>query len=471
MLLLFSEAIFSESGRILTMKIFFSGIAGSGMSAIAQFMSDKGYRVSGSDRLFDLNFEHPMLKLFKSKKIKIVPQDGRGIDSTFDLIIFSTAVEQHNIEYTKARSLGLTIMTRPQYLANIIKDYKTIAISGTSGKSTTAGLIAFLMHRLRMNPNFIGGGRVKSFKNDLNLGNTLTGNSDFMVMEACESDGTIINYYPQNSIVLNLQLDHHSIDKTSQMFKILNEHTSKLTVINADDSNLKKINFKNAITFSIDNNADYKAENIHYDYFCSKFSVNGINFKLSIPGRHNIYNALSAIAILSQMGIPLTEIASLLPEFTGIERRFDIHLNNDEYFVVDDYAHNPHKISALMQTVRLMKENICYIFQPHGYTPLRMMWDEYVSAFSANLRDSDNLILLPVFYAGGTVKKDVSSLDLAYAIRSGGKSVQAVDDKEAVFELIGNWKNFIIFGARDDSLSVFAMRIANKLTRLQHKIK
>jgi UDP-N-acetylmuramate--alanine ligase len=449
------------------LKIFFSGIAGSGMSAIAVFMSDKGHKVSGSDRLFDVNPEHPMLKLFAGKGIKIVPQDGRGIDKTFAVIVFSTAVEQDNIEYTKAKSLGLFIMTRPEYLANIIGGYKTTAVSGTSGKSTTSGLLAFLMHELGMNPNFIGGGRVKSFRTGVNPGNSLSGNSELMVIEACESDGTIVNYYPENSIILNLALDHHSIDKTSGMFKILNEHTSGMTIINRDDENIKKTHFKNAVSFSIDNTGDYKAENISQNHFSSAFTVGGVRFRLSVPGRHNIYNALSAIALLSQMRVPLKDIAPLTHKFSGIERRFDIHVNNEEYFVVDDYAHNPHKIAALMQTAGRIKDNICYIFQPHGFAPLRLMQDEYISTFISNLRNSDHLILLPVFYAGGTVRKDISSSDLAAAIIAGGKSAEAVVDRETVLGRLSNWKNYIIFGARDDSLSAFATKVAERINVLK----
>ncbi len=444
-------------------KIFFSGIAGSGMSAIAAFISGKGHMVSGSDRAFDANPQHPAIKLFRAKGIDIVPQDGNGIDETFDLVVFSTAVEHNNIEYKKAHSLRLPMILRPEYLAQITKEYETIAVAGTSGKSTTSGLLAFIMHGLGMNPNFIGGGRIKSFKTETNLGNSLIGNSNLMVIEACESDGTIINYYPKNSIILNLSLDHHNIDKTSEMFKILDKHTSGITVINADDKNLRKMDIRNAISFSIENDADYKAENVYCDHFFSTFSVRGTKFKLSIAGRHNIYNALGAITILSEMGAPLNEIESILTEFSGIERRFDIYLNNKKHLVVDDYAHNPHKISALMQTTSKIRNNICYIFQPHGYAPLKMMWGEYVSTFTSNLLDTDHLIVLPVFYTGGTVKRDISSRDLAKAIKRGGKSAEAVENRNDVLLRISNWQNYIIFGARDDSLSAFASKVAEQI--------
>ncbi len=441
-------------------KIFFSGIGGSGMSAIAMFMSDKGYMVSGSDRAFDGNSKHPALQLFRSKAITIVPQDGTGINKTFNIVVFSTAVEHNHIEYKRAESLGLSIMTRPEYLAEIIKGYKTIAVSGTSGKSTTTGLLAFMMHQLGLNANFIGGGRVKDFKTSTNPGNAKVGKSDLMIIEACESDGSIVNYYPENSIILNLDLDHHSIEETSVMFKVLNEHTSGLTVINTDDGNIKNINIKNAVTFSIDDTSDYRAEHIIYEPFSSNFTVRETRFNLPLAGRHNIYNALSAIAMLSEMGVRLSEIASVMLRFSGIERRFDIHLNNVNHLVIDDYAHNPHKITSLMQTVRGIKDNICYIFQPHGYAPTRMMKNEYISAFASNMKESDHLILLPIFYAGGTVSKDISSQDIADGVSAKGKSAEYVDDRKVILQRLDEWGNYIIFGARDETLSAFAKEIA-----------
>ncbi len=444
-------------------KIFFSGIGGSGMSAIAGFMADRGNIITGSDRTFDENPSHALIDLLKRKGITIVHQDGTGINSEFDLIVFSTAVEKSQPEYQTAQSLRLPIKTRPEYLFDITKEFKTIAVSGTSGKSTTSGLLAFLMHKLGLMPNFIGGGRVKNFKNAKNLGNSISGESDLMVIEACESDGTIVNYLPKDSILLNIGLDHHSIEKTSEMFEKFLKNTSGLKIVNADDPNIEKITIKNAVTFSIDNQSDYKAVNAIYMPFNSAFKLNGITFNISIPGKHNIYNSLSAIAMLSEMGIPLGDIANALPQFRGIERRFDIHLNTKNHLVIDDYAHNPHKISCLMQTACNIKEDICYIFQPHGYAPTKMMKDDYIAAFASNLRKSDHLVLLPIFYAGGTANKDISSYVLAEGVRAKGKSAEVVEERRSVLERLDEWTNYIVFGARDETLSDFTRAIARLL--------
>lgn len=445
------------------LKIFFSGIAGSGVSAIATFMVERGHVIVGSDRAFDTNLLHPLKKVFQSRGITIVPQDGNGIDDTFDLAVFSTAVESDRPEVLKARVCGIPIKTRPEYLAEITASFKTVAVSGTSGKSTASGLLAFLMKRLGLEPNFIGGGRVKQFKSSVNPGNSLTGDSDYLIIEACESDGTIVNYKPQHSIILNLDLDHNPIAKTAQMFETLIKNTVNKVILNADDKNLEKITNKDAITFSIHNPSRYRAYEIVYKLFSTDFSLQKTRFSLSLPGEYNIYNALSCIAFLSEMGIKLDAISEVLPEFQGIDRRFDIHLNDGERLVIDDYAHNPHKIASLMKTVKKLRERICYIFQPHGYGPTRLMKKEYIETFAENLCDSDHLILLPIYYAGGTASKDISSHDLADEIRAAHRSVEVVEKREDILKMFHKYQTYVIFGARDETLSDLAKEIADRL--------
>ncbi|HLA00234.1 MAG TPA: Mur ligase domain-containing protein, partial [Thermodesulfovibrionales bacterium] len=162
------------------LKIFFSGIAGSGVSAVACFMSDRGHKVVGSDRSFDSSPGNPLNTILKSKGIAIVPQNGDAIDRSFDFVVFSTAVEHKMPEFTKATSLRIPIKTRPEYLSELSSEFKTIAVAGTSGKSTAAGMLAFLMDRLGLKPNFIGGGRVKQFKTETHPGNSLANDSSIL---------------------------------------------------------------------------------------------------------------------------------------------------------------------------------------------------------------------------------------------------------------------------------------------------
>lgn len=442
------------------MKIFFSGIGGSGVSAIAGFMADKGNLVSGSDRLFDLSPDNPVRKRLEENGIIIFPQDGQGIDGSFDFAVLSTSVEKNNPDFKKTEMLKIPVKTRPEYLAEIVSEYRTIAVAGTSGKSTTSGMLAFLMQRLGMSPNFIGGGRVKQFRTLRNSGNYSTDSSETLIIEACESDGTIVNYKPACSIILNLDLDHHSISNTALMFEKLSENTSGLVLVCADDKNLASCTIRNARFFSIYNDSEYQAADITYYPLRTVFKVNDQDFKLSLPGEYNLYNALACISFLSELGISLEAIAAILPQFTGIERRFDIHRNDGRYLVIDDYAHNPHKIHSLMGAMKKISEKVCYIFQPHGYGPTRLMKEGYIKTFAENLRKSDHLILLPIYYAGGTAAKDISSNDLAEGVAASGRSVEIIEERSDVLAKIGLWDTYVVLGARDDTLSELAEEIA-----------
>jgi UDP-N-acetylmuramate--alanine ligase len=444
-------------------KIFFSGIGGSGVSAIAGFMTGKGHRTAGSDRLFDLYPEHQVCRILKEKGVAIFPQDGSGIDLSTELAVFSTAVEKDNPDFIKAEGLGTTVRTRPQYLTEIVSGFSTVAVAGTSGKSTVSGMLAFLMQGLGLGPNFIGGGRVKQFRAAGNPGNFLTGPSDTLVVEACESDGTLVDYMPSCTIISNLDLDHHSILETGRMFGRLAENTSRVIVTGGDDQNLAACGIKNAVRFSIQRESEYRATDIEYHQLRTAFRLRGRRFEVSLPGMHNLYNALACIALLSELGVAGDKVAEVLPEFAGIERRFDVHLNDGRHLVIDDYAHNPHKILSLMRTMQTLSDKVCYIFQPHGYGPTRLMRGGYIRTFSELLRPSDDLFLLPIYYAGGTAAKDISSGDIAEGVKASGRSASVLEDRGAIFDLLGKWDSHVVFGARDDSLSDYTEAIARRL--------
>ena len=445
------------------LKILFSGIGGTGLSALACFMADKGHDVYGSDRLFDYSPGHPLKRFFLSRGINIVPQDGSGLDRSFSLVVYSTAVEPSHPELVKAGDIGLKTISRPDFLFEIASFFKTIAVTGTSGKSTTSGLLAFIMKESGLAPNLIGGGRVKQFITSVDPGNYLAGESNSLIIEACESDGSIVNYRPEHTIILNLELDHHPVEKTAEWFETLISNTAGKVILNADDDKLMKIGNRNSVTFSINRDSDYRAENVEYRPFSTEFTLLNSKFIVSLPGRHNLYNTLSSIALLSETGSAPDLIADILPRFLGIDRRFDIYLDKGEYLVIDDYAHNPHKISFLMETVKRLRKSICFIFQPHGFGPTRLMKDEYINVFKNNLRDTDHLVILPIYYSGGTAPMDISSNDLAYGISSGGKSVEVIESRDKIKENLGVFKSYVIFGARDETLADFARDIAEIL--------
>ncbi len=444
------------------MRIFFSGLGGSGVSAIAGFMKEKGHRIAGSDRLFDAVPDHPLCRKLRDKGITIFAQDGSGIDGSTELAVFSTAVEKNNPDFIKAEVLGVPVRTRPQYLTEIVSGFRTIAVAGTSGKSTVSGMLAFLMRGLGLGPNFIGGGRVKQFSADGNPGNFQTGPSDNLVIEACESDGSIVDYMPSHTIISNLDLDHHSVGETGHMFERLAENTSGVVVTGGDDENLAACRIRNPVRFSILKQSEYRATDIEYHRLRTAFRLGGRRFEVSLPGMHNLYNALACIALLSELGIAAEKVSEVLPEFAGIERRFDIHLNDGSHLVVDDYAHNPHKIRSLMITMQALSDKVCYIFQPHGYGPTRLMKDGYIGVFADHLRKEDLLILLPIYYAGGTAAKDISSQDLADGVTAAGKRA-VVLKRDEFLDMPVEHSAYVVFGARDDTLADFAEGIAGRL--------
>ena len=439
------------------------------MSALAAFAADLGASVSGSDRDYDAGSGAGIYGMLLEKGIRLVPQDGRGLDPSFDLMVISTAVESANPDIKRAQSIGISIEPRPEFLARIVGESRTIAVAGTNGKSSTAGMLAWVMRELGLDPGFIGGGRVKQFRSGANVGNSLPGGSGPLVVEACESDTAIASYSPQVTVLLNLSFDHREISDTASLFQSLLDNTRGRVIINGDDERLSSMKTEKRLSFGLGEGCDVRATHIGCEALESRFMVDGTEFRLALPGRHNIYNALSVIAVLKDMGIPVESMVRPLAEFTGLDRRFDIHLNSGGFLVVDDYAHNPDKIAALMETVssdrETGREGILYIFQPHGYGPTRLLKDRYVETFRICLRREDRLVILPIFYAGGTVAKDISSADIISPLADAGLDVRSAPDRDFILKSLRGWKTIVVFGARDETLSNLAGKIAGKVAR------
>ena len=439
------------------------------MSAIACLCLDRGMRVTGSDRAFDQSPEHPIARVLKARGVELVPQDGSHPLATDTLMVASAAVEDDRPEVLTASRLGVPLMSRGEYLAGITNEFRTLAVAGTSGKSTTSGMLAYAMGALGLDPAFIGGGRLGQFKSNNNPGNYRKGESGILVVEACESDGHLSKYSAEHSIIMNIGLDHLGVESTLGLFRSLMENTSGSVILNADDEGLETLITDindNTLRFSVkDPSADFFAEDISCSTLGSRFIVKGSKVELAMPGMHNVYNALAAIAALSLYGIKPEQAAPVLRGFKGIERRFEIHLNelgSGGALVVDDYAHNPHKISFLMRSMREISQSVCYIFQPHGFGPTRLMREEYASVFKELLRPGDRLVILPIYFAGGTVSKDISSGVLAMDV--GADSLAPETRELALDELPEGYGAYVVFGARDDTLSGLASDVATMLS-------
>jgi UDP-N-acetylmuramate--alanine ligase len=449
-------------------SIFLSGIGGSGMSALACLLMDRGIKVAGSDRAFDDSPGGEIEGILRTRGVEIVQQDGSRPLKDDSLMVMSAAVEDDRPEVQTAKRLGLPIKQRGEFLAELTGEFRTLAIAGTSGKSTTSAMLAFVMDRLGLDPVYIGGGRLREFKSADNAGNYRKGNSDILVVEACESDGFLSAYKAEHSVVLNIDLDHMGIEKTLELFNALAANTKDTMIVNADDQGLDALKADKKIGFSIKNASEFRAEDISLSAFGSSFIVNGISIELNMPGLHNIYNALATLSMLSLFDLSLSAVAEALSEFRGIERRFDIHLNELDHsdrggaLVIDDYAHNPHKISYLMDTMKEIAPQVNYVFQPHGFGPAILMREEYVRVFKENLRPGDRLSILPIFFAGGSARKDISSQDIANEI---GPGASAPACREDIINTLEAGKGvFVVFGARDDSLSELASEIARKIS-------
>jgi len=448
-------------------SIYFSGIGGSGVSALACFMAARGHRVAGSDRAFEVSgSQHPAQESLKAEGVNIVSQDATGLDESYNLMVISTAVESDRPEMQKARKLGIPVKRRPEFLADIVNGFRAVAVAGTSGKSTTSGMLAHAMKRLGIEPNFLGGGQVKGLAKDGSDINYFSGSSDLLVFEADESDGSIVNYRPEHSVLLNLSLDHNPVEETSGMFQKFLDNTSGIKLLNADDPALHRWISKDTVTFSTTDGANYEARDVELHPFHSTFTLCGINFRIQAPGKHNVIDALASAAILHEMGHSLADVAEAMTSFRGIKRRFDIHLNTGDALVIDDYAHNPHKISFLMETIRNgVQSPVCYVFQPHGFGPTRLMKDGYIETFAHGLRPVDRLVVLPIFYAGGTTSKDISSGDLVQGVREKGKTADTAERWDDVIRLSNRYSAFVVFGARDERLSDLAALIASTLSK------
>jgi UDP-N-acetylmuramate--alanine ligase len=314
--------------------------------------------------------------------------------------------------------------------------------------------------------NFLGGGRVLGLGKNGSDTNYRTGDSDTLVFEADESDGSIVSYRPEHTVLLNLDLDHNPVEETAQMFRTLMENTCGLCLLNADDLHLNALIPKSAVTFSMDSPSSHSARQVALGAFGSEFMLHDTRFTLTLPGRHNVYNALACASVLIELGHSPGEAAQALASFRGISRRFNIHLNDRRGLVIDDYAHNPHKLTFLMETVRrAVAEPVCYIFQPHGFGPTRLMKEGYIQAFSDGLREQDMLVLLPIFYSGGTAAQDISSKDLAREIRNNGGNVHTVYQRNGLLEIAHKYRSFVILGARDESLTGLARDISSELVK------
>ena len=435
------------------------------MSALSQIAAMEGRKVSGSDRDFDnsrnLGFKDSLEKL----AIKIFPQDGSGIDGDTEELAVSTAIEDSNPEIAKARAAGARIIHRSELLASYVDNFKTIAVGGTSGKSTVVGMLFTILEEAGLGPSVITGGPLVALKERGLIGNAWRGKGDILVIEADESDGTIVKYKPAAGLILNISKDHKDVPEIKKIFTLFAGNVKKLYV-NADDPELSGFR-AGAELFGLDA-PGLKVQGLRSGMFESDFKLNGEDFKVPAPGLYNVENALAAVKAALDLGVTLKCCADGLRKYKGVQRRFQLIGSAGGAMVVDDYAHNPAKIAAVLGALRRAGGGrIIAVYQPHGFAPTRHLKNELIAAFAENLKEDDILFMPEIYYAGGTVAKDISSKDLVDAVSRLGRKAfyfgRRADIAGKAAELAKPGDIFIVMGARDWTLSDFAKDLFEKI--------
>ncbi len=447
---------------------FFIGVAGVGMSAIAQYLQGIGKNVSGSDRYFHPDEYNKTKEQLENEGIKCFLQDGTGITEETDLVVVSTAIEDTVYEVKKAKELGIPIIKRSQLLSMIAKSKKTIAVAGTSGKSTTSAMLFQILLDANLEPSIISGAGLTSIIKQGKIGNAYVGNGDWLIIEADESDGSVVQYEPEIGLLLNIDKDHQEIDELIELFTIFKNNTNSLFIVNQSNALAKTLSANSENDFGFENEiAGFNARNFKQEGFNLSFEVLNQKFEMNAIGQHSVENATAAIAVANQIGVDLKTSAESLSKYEGIYRRHQILGQKNGVWVIDDYAHNPAKCAASIKACQPLAEKVVAWFQPHGYGPTRFLRKDFVEEISAALRENDEIWMSEIFYAGGTAVKDISANDLIEDIKAKGKKAYFVEDRtqflNEVKSSLSNHSVLLLMGARDPSLEEFCKELYEKL--------
>ena len=409
--------------------IHFVGIGGIGMSGLSLIMKGKGFKVQGSDLYLNKNIER-----LKREKIKIFLGQKKQNLKNATIIVISSAIKNNNPEIIEAKRKNLPIITRGEMLAHIVSLMKNIVVVGSHGKTTTTSLIASIFQKTKLDPTVINGGVINSIKSTAKLGK-----SDWSILEADESDGSFVHIPPTYSIITNIDREHmdfyKSIEELKSYFVQFIEKVpsfGKSFICLDDEINhdlVKKLKNKNFYTYGTNLKSNFLIKNIKQSKSLSEFDLQVkvpnkkkiVIKKIRIPlfGSHNIKNAVAAAAVAITIGISVYDIKRGLLNFKGVQRRFNkiFSYNNIDFY--DDYAHHPTEIKVVLDGVKKVfvgYEKVC-IFQPHRITRLKDLRKQFSLAF----KDSDIVILCPIYTAGEKIKLGFDYLNFAKEIIKNSK--------------------------------------------------
>jgi len=398
-------------------NIHFVGIGGVSMSALALLLKSRGYTVSGSD----MNNSEAVQNLEKNGIQVFIGHSAQNINNA-QTVVYTAAVKKDNPELVKTSELNIPCVERAELLGCIMDDYECpVGICGTHGKTSVTSMISSILLKADKNPTIAVGATLDQINGNLNIGD-----DKYFIFESCEYCNSFLNFHPKISVFTNIEEDHldffSGIDEIIESFRKYSEntHLDGTIVYNADsDTVIKAISNtqRKKIGFGI-NNGDIKAENIIYINGCGCFDVilpdnSKLNVRLLIPGEHNIYNALAAIAAAYIMNIDNQSITEGLEIFKGARRRFEIKYRDDDITIIDDYAHHPSEIQATLSAAKKMGyTNVICIFQPHTYTRTKALLEDFAKA----LRIADKVILAKIYPAREKDIYNISSKDLSAKI-------------------------------------------------------
>jgi UDP-N-acetylmuramate--alanine ligase len=460
---------------------FFCGIGGSGMLPLANIVRDADATVAGSDRALDQGRLGAKFEWLQSLGIDLFAQDGSGLISGDQILIASAAIEDSVPDVAKANALGCARMTRAELLADLFNNApRSVAVGGTSGKSTVTGMIGWILTDAGLDPTIMNGAVMKNFvADDAPFASARVGQGDVFVSEVDESDGSIALFTPEVAVLNNVSLDHKSLEELRQLFGDFAKK-AKTSVWNADDAEtvalVEPLALAGAISFGFSAQADFRATDIVDLPLGSRFTLHAMgtthDVALIVPGRHNIANALAAIAAATALDVTIAQAVRAIERFNGLARRFDIVGTANDITVIDDFGHNPDKIAATLATLKAFPGRIIAFFQPHGYGPIRVMGAELAGVFADMLGEDDHLILCDPVYFGGTVDKSIGSQSITDAVTAAGQNAEYIPAREdcgnRMVDLAVPGDRIVIMGARDDTLSAFAADILKSAATINY---
>ncbi|MFC0212606.1 UDP-N-acetylmuramate--L-alanine ligase [Paenibacillus chartarius] len=413
--------------------VHFIGIGGYGMSAIAKVMLEMGYQVSGSDLA-----QHELTDKLQAKGARVFFGHEAGNVQGADLVVYSTALAKDNVEMRAAEEQGIPIIHRSQMLARLMNERKGVAVAGAHGKTTTSSMIALVMENCGMDPTFIIGGEI------MNVGsNAKAGKGEYVVAEADESDGTFLQYHPELALVNNIEADHlenyngdfENLKKAYAQFLSQVREGGK-AIVCKDDLYIREMIpaiRSEVITYGIESaDADYVASNIRLGdrkvaFTVTRRSGGGTagnaagegevlgDIQLSVPGKHNVYNALATLITCLEAGLTFEQVAEAITDFRGAKRRFQVLGEVNGILVIDDYAHHPTEIQATIAAAKATGKRIIAVFQPQRYTRTYYLLEQFSRAFP----EADEVIITDIYSPAGERQiEGINSAKLVELIRS-----------------------------------------------------